>query len=43
MFFFTDLSLETMAELLWGEGKWKSYGKDLETALQSNEARSCAE
>ena len=27
-----------MADLNWSEGKWKSYGKDLETALQSQEA-----
>ena len=34
---------ETMSELVWGEGDWKAYGKDLETALQSQEARSCSE
>ena len=33
---------ETMSTLDWSDGKWKPYGKDLETALQSQEARACA-
>ena len=33
---------ETMSWLDWGEGRWKPYGKDLETALQSKKARSCS-
>ena len=32
---------ETMLGLWWSEGKWKTNGKDLETAMQSKEARSC--
>ena len=32
---------ETMSYLDWGRGKVKEYGKDLETALQSKEARAC--
>ena len=32
---------ETMSMLDWGKGKWKAYGKDLEAALQSKEARAC--
>ena len=39
---FLDLA-ETMSTLYWSEGKWKKYGKDLETALQSQEARACSE
>ena len=34
---------ETMLKLDWSKGKWKAYGKDLETALQSQEARSCTQ
>ena len=34
---------ETMSELNCSAGKWKAYGKDLEMALQSQEARSCSE
>ena len=33
---------ETMLTLHWHEGDWKPYGKDLETALQSQEARACS-
>ena len=32
---------ETMSELNWREGKWESFGKDLETALESQEAQAC--
>jgi hypothetical protein len=32
-----------MSFLDWSEGKWKPHGKDLETALQSKEARACRE
>ena len=34
---------ETMSTLDWSEGNWKAYGKDLETVLQSQEARSCTQ
>ena len=33
---------ETMSELDWGQGKWRVYGKALEMALQSQEARACS-
>jgi hypothetical protein len=33
----------TMSYLDWREGKWRAYGKDLETALKSKEARACTE
>ena len=34
---------ETMSTVDWSEGRWKPYGKDLETALQSKEAQACTE
>ena len=42
--FFSSLASslsENMSELDWEEGEWVSYGKDLETALQSEEAQAC--
>ena len=32
---------DNMSTVDWSEGKWKPYGKDLETALQSEEAQAC--
>ena len=43
-FFFSSADLaENMSTLQWGEGRWRQYGNDLETALQSQEAQSCSE
>jgi hypothetical protein len=34
---------ENMSRLEWKKGRWKPFGKDLETALQSEEAQACSE
>ena len=33
----------TLSRLDWRQGKWELYAKDLEMALQSEEARACSE
>jgi hypothetical protein len=38
--FLRSLDLSLMSKLDWEAGKWKPHGKDLEMALQSQEARS---
>ena len=41
--FFCSSLTENTSELDWSEGKWKPYGKDLKTVLQSEEAHACTE
>ena len=43
LFFVFSSLTGNMSKLNWSEGKWKPFGKDLETALQSQEAQACTE
>ena len=41
--FFSTLPASPMSMLRWDIGNWKSCGKDVGAALQSEEARSCTQ
>ena len=43
LFLFVSALALNMSTLDWRQGKWRPYGNDLETALQSQEARACSE